>query len=319
MDTARFGPVTVYFGDKSGKYPDGNQVIVQGTEQRVAFDTPQVANRIGPAFDEVDMVILGHVHEDHMAGLHRVPHARVQVHEADVAAAQSWAGLARHYGYPAQVLAPLRAKIEAEFNYCPRPDATAYQDGAVWDLGGGVRVQAHHLPGHTSGHCALLVEPVGLAFIGDIDLTGFGPYYGDATSNLADFRRSLKAIETLPAKVWVTSHHRGVVTERERFLDLLHTFASKIDARSAKLLAMLQVGPQTLAELVRRRLLYPPGHAELWLDCAEARSIGMHLDELLASGHVRRHDDASGDTSSEATQARYTVVGAARYTVLGAR
>ncbi len=301
METAQFGPVTVHFGDKSGKYPDGNQVIVQGPEQRVAFDTPQVANRIGPAFDDVDLVILGHVHEDHMAGLHRVPKASVQVHEADLAAAQSWAGLSRHYGYPPAVLEPLKAKIEAEFNYCPRPDATAYQNGAVWHLGGGVRVQAHHLPGHTSGHCALLVEPVGLAFIGDIDLTGFGPYYGDATSNLADFRRSLKAIEALPAQVWVTSHHRGVVTERERFLELLHTFANKIDARNAKLLAMLQDGPQTLAELVRRRLLYPPGHAELWIDCAEARSIGMHLDELLTAGRVRRLDDGGG----AATPVRY--------------
>jgi cytochrome c553 len=35
----------------------------------------------------VDLVILGHVHEDHMAGLHRLPHAPVQVHEAYLAAA----------------------------------------------------------------------------------------------------------------------------------------------------------------------------------------------------------------------------------------
>ena len=56
------------------------------TDLRVAFDTPQVANRIGPEFDGVDMVILGHVHEDHMAGLHRVPQAAVQ----RFAAGQGW-------------------------------------------------------------------------------------------------------------------------------------------------------------------------------------------------------------------------------------
>ena len=53
-----------------------------------------------------------------------------------------------------------------------------------------MRVCAHHLPGHTAGHCALVVESEGVAFIGDIDLSGFGPYYGDATSSLADFRAS---------------------------------------------------------------------------------------------------------------------------------
>jgi hypothetical protein len=62
-NTLRFGSVFVYPGQKSGKYPDGNQVIVQGADTRVAFDTPLVANRIGPHFDEVGLVILGHAHK----------------------------------------------------------------------------------------------------------------------------------------------------------------------------------------------------------------------------------------------------------------
>ena len=108
--------------------------------------------------------------------------------------------------------------IEGKFHYHPRPDAQPYSDGARWDLGGGVSVTAIHLPGHTRGHCALLVEPAGVAFIGDIDLTGFGPYYGDATSSLADFRSSLEAVKAIPARAWVTSHHRGVVSDRATFL-----------------------------------------------------------------------------------------------------
>ena len=49
------GAVRVYLGDKSGKYPDGNQVIVQGADMRVAFDTPQVARHIGADLDGVDL------------------------------------------------------------------------------------------------------------------------------------------------------------------------------------------------------------------------------------------------------------------------
>jgi len=290
-EVLRFGSVTIHLGEKSGKYPDGNQVLVRGADTRVAFDTPQVANRIGAAFEEVDLVILGHVHEDHMAGLHRVPRAAVVVHEADLAAAQSWAGLSAHYGYPAEVLAEMRGRIEAQFNYAPRPDATGYRDGASWDLGGGVHLRAHHLPGHTAGHCALVVENEGLAFIGDIDLSGFGPYYGDATSNLADFRRTLAAVARLDVRTWVTSHHRGVITDRARFLESLAAFAGKIDQRRDRLLAMLAPGPQAMAELVRQRLLYPPDYDSPWVVFAEQRSIGMHLDELIACGRVR----ATGD------------------------
>ena len=158
MQALQFGAVRVYLGEKSGKYPDGNQVIVQGADARVAFDTPQVARHIGPELDDVDAIILGHVHEDHMVALGRLRRATVQVHEGDLAAAQSWAGLGRHYGYPDAVLAQMKPMIERDFDYAPRPDATGYTDGALWELGGGVRVRAHHLPGHTAGHSALVVE-----------------------------------------------------------------------------------------------------------------------------------------------------------------
>lgn len=291
-----FGPVTVVLGEKSGKYPDGNQVIVQGADTRLAFDTPLVSNRIGPLFDAVDMVVLGHVHEDHMAGLHRVPQAQLWVHEADVAAARSWDGLARHYGYTDETCARLHTKITRDFFYTERPDALGYADGAHWDLGGGVRVTAYHLPGHTAGHGALLVEPVGLAFIGDIDLTGFGPYYGDATSCLADFRRSLERVRAVPARLWVTSHHRGIVSDAATFDQMLQAFAGRLDEREGRLLAMLADGPQSLDALVARRLTYPPGFGELWVDSAERRTIAQHLDELVAQGAVRAQDGLFGLT-----------------------
>lgn len=285
--SARFGPVTVYFGEKSGKYPDGNQLIVQGGDTVVAFDTPQVANRLGPVFDDhVDMVVLGHVHEDHMAGLHRLPGVPVHVHELDVEAARSWEGLSRHFGYPPAVMEPMRTKLDVDFHYTPRPDAVSYTDGAVWELGGGVRVRALHLPGHTAGHCALFVEPVGLVFIGDIELSSFGPYYGDATSSLSDFRRSLARLAELDASVWVTSHHKGVYTDRSAFLAALRSYAARIDEREAVVIERLRRGPCSLGELVSGGLFYPAGYKSLWTEPVERRAISQHLDELVAAGRV---------------------------------
>jgi len=288
----RQGSVSVHLGEKSGKYPDGNQVIVRGSQACAAFDTPLVANRIGREFEQVDLVILGHVHEDHMAGLHLVPQASVHVHNADLAAAQSWEGLARHYGYPPSVLVPMKKMIESDFHYRPRPDAEGYEDGATWDLGGGVRVRAQHMPGHTAGHCVLVVENEGIAFLGDIDLTGFGPYYGDACSNLADFRRTLAAVADVEARTWVTSHHRGVLTDRAHFLAELARFTAKIDERAERLLGYLGGGPLSIGQLVQRRLLYPPGYDIVYVESAERRSIELHLEELIAQGRVRAVDEA---------------------------
>lgn len=291
--SADFGPVRVFFGEKTGKYPDGNQVIVTGADMRVAFDTPRVANRIGPEFDEVDMVILGHVHEDHMAGLHRVPHAPVHVHEDDVEAARSWAGLAAHFGYDPDAMGAFRRKIEEEFNYVPRPDAIAYRDGERWDLGGGVSVQALHMPGHTRGHCVLLVQPGGIAFIGDIDLTGFGPYYGDATSDLRAFRRSLERLPSIPARVWITSHHRGVYTDRDRMLADLAAYESRLDAREEKILGLLAEAPRRIEDMIGIGLVYPEGYDSPMVGDIESRTVGQHLDELLAAGRVARSDDGA--------------------------
>jgi len=282
----RHGAVSVYRGEKSGKYPDGNQVTVRGADSLAVFDTPLASNGLGEGFLDADLVVLGHVHEDHIAGLHRLRHAPVYVHEADVEAARSWEGLARHYGYRPEVLMGMRAKIERDFHYVPRPDAQAYADGATWELGGGVTVRAWHMPGHTSGHCVLLVEPGGIAFIGDIDLSSFGPYYGDATSSLDEFRRSLDAVKKIPARVWITSHHKGVITERETFLALLEAFASRLDAREEAIAEHLGRHPSTLAELAAHRFVYPRERDELYYADAERRTIEQHLEALARAGRA---------------------------------
>jgi glyoxylase-like metal-dependent hydrolase (beta-lactamase superfamily II) len=290
----QFGPVQVLLGAQAGKYPDGNQVLVHGSEVRVAFDTPLASRSRQAELRNVDLVILGHVHEDHMAALDLMPQATVMVHELDVEAARSWSGLKAHYGYAEETLRGVREMIEHDFFYAPRPDALPYADGQTWPLGDGVRIRAHHLPGHTAGHCALLVENEGLAFIGDIDLSGFGPYYGDATSSLSQFRQTLKEVAELDARVWVTSHHKAVITERAQFERDLARFAARIDERSELVLTRLAQGPMTLAQLVAPGFLYPAGHSAPWTASAEARTVSQHLDELMAQGLVRREGEAYG-------------------------
>jgi glyoxylase-like metal-dependent hydrolase (beta-lactamase superfamily II) len=281
------GPVSVHFGAKNGKYPDGNQVVVTGGEVRVIFDTPLLANRLGPELDGTDLVVLGHVHEDHTAGVHRFQDVPVFAPQQDLAALQSMEGMLRHYGYSPAVSARMRGKITEEFHFRPRPDAQGYPDGHVWELGGGVTVRSIHMPGHTRGHSVLLVEPGAIAFIGDIDLSGFGPYYGDACSNLAEFRETLRRIEHMEARVWITFHHKGVIGERETFLALLRAFRDKIDRREQAILEALGPRGRSLEELVAQRFLYPQGYEELWVDDVERMCLEQHLAALLADGRAR--------------------------------
>ncbi len=286
-----FGPATVWLGEKSGKYPDCNQMVVTGRALRVAIDASRTSHLIGADFDSADLAILSHVHEDHMAGLR--PETPVQVPQADLAAIHSWPGMAAACGYDEHEQAAIRTMLERDFAYAPRPDATGYADGTVWDLGGGVTVTALGLPGHTPGHSALLVQPGGIAFIADIDLTGFGPYYGDANSSLSDFRASLAGLPGIPAQVWVTGHHRAIYTDRARLLADTAAYLGKIAARDERLLALLHERPRSLGDLVAARLLYPPGHANPQIEGIERHTIRKHLAELTAAGAVRQ-DPVSG-------------------------
>jgi hypothetical protein len=93
------------------------------------------------------------------------------------------------------------------------------------------------------------------------------------------------------ARTWVTSHHRGVLTDRARFLAELARFTAKIDERADRLLAYLSGEPLSVGELVQRRLLYPPGYNVPYVESAERRSIELHLQELLEQGRVRVVDE----------------------------
>ena len=90
----------------------------------------------------------------------------------------------------------------------------------------------------------------------------------------------------MPTSGRIKLRSRGLITGRARFLESLATFAGKIDQPRNRLLAMLAPGPLTMAELVRQRLLYPPDHDSPWVEFAAQRSIGRHLDELIADGRV---------------------------------
>jgi glyoxylase-like metal-dependent hydrolase (beta-lactamase superfamily II) len=282
-ESLEFGQVTVYLGAKNGKYPDGNQVLVRGSDTKVIFDTPLVANRLTDELAGTDMIILGHVHEDHTAGIHLLPEAQILAHEADVDAIRSMEGLLNHYGLPPELNKKMEDFVTDEFFFQPRSDAQNYSSEQSWEVGKST-ITALHMPGHTGGHCALLVEPEGVLFIGDIDLSSFGPYYGDACSNLQDFRRSLERLKEIEAKAWVTSHHKGVITDKETFLQMLGAFATKIDEREAAMLKVIDEKPCSLKDLVAHRFVYPLWYDSLWAESCEVYTATQHLEELLGTG-----------------------------------
>lgn len=279
-----YGPVTVLFGQGDGRYPDGNSLLITGTDRTLLVDPSLTVHQRGHDLPgRMDGVLLSHVHEDHIPGLHHFTDVPVAVHQEDFPALASMEGLMAAYGYD-EIADAWEEELHRDFHVSFRPDADAYTDGARWDLGG-VSVTAHHLPGHTAGHCALAVEPGGFLYLADIELTGFGPYYGDATSDLTRFEASLASCRELDARWYATFHHKGVLDGREAFLAELAVFTDAIARRDRALVDTL-ANPHTLEELVKVRFFYRP-HVDLpFVDLVERRGIGQHLAKLVAAGRI---------------------------------
>jgi len=281
------GHATVLVGERNGKYPQGNSLLITGGEETLVVD-PSVAVAEG-RFDlpRVDRVLNSHCHEDHIAGNHLFPDAPWHVHDADRPGFASLDGMLAIYGYPEPIGSAFRRILVDEFHYQARPDAVAFRDGDVFELGGGVRIRVLHAPGHTRGHSFFWIEPDDVLYLGDVDLSSFGPYYGDAWSDLADFERTLAALRPLAPRHWATFHHIGVLDERDAFLARLDRFEAVIADRERRLLAYLREAPRTLAEIARHRFVYRPEDPVSFAEAVEARSMAQHLARLHAAGRIR--------------------------------
>lgn len=283
-DELRLTPeVSLLCGTDRGAYPSGNSVLVRGRAETALVDPSVTVVARGGAPVAVDLVLNSHAHEDHVAGNGLFPAARVRVHEADLAGVRSLDGLMDMYGMPAETGQTFAQTIVEEFSFTPRPDAEGFGDGARFDLGG-VALEAVHLPGHARGHAGFRIDG-GVFFLADIDLSGFGPYYGDAWSDLDDFDESLRRVREEEARWYVTFHHKGVVEGRERFHDMLDAFAAVIDRRHRRMLDFL-TEPRSLAEMATHRFVYRPHVEHVFADHVERRTAELHIARMLARGQA---------------------------------
>jgi glyoxylase-like metal-dependent hydrolase (beta-lactamase superfamily II) len=286
LEQLELGRVTVLFGERHGKYPDGNSLLVRGSEETALIDpalgiVPRRASLVA-----VDRVIHSHCHEDHVAGLHLFPGRAAYFHEEDVVGMRSLDDMMAIYGYPAPIADAFRRVVVERFHWTPRPDARSFRDGDEFDLGR-VRIRVIHAPGHTRGHCVLHVLPDDVLYLGDIDLSSFGPYYGDAWSDLEAFERTLERVRDVRARWYATFHHVGVLEGRAAFLERLDRFGAVIADRERRLLEFL-VEPRTLDEVAAHRFVYRPGDAVAIAEAVERRSMAQHIARLEASGRVKQ-------------------------------
>ncbi len=261
----------VYFveGVNSGKYPFCNCLFIDD-EKSCLIDTG--AGRIADL--KPDLIINSHWHEDHVAKNSEF-NAKICVHELDAEAVESYDEFKRRYDMPDELV-----KVFANFEFT-EVDAT-FSDEDEFNLGD-VVIRVIHTPGHSAGHCCFLVEDdIKILFLGDIDLSSFGPWYGCLDCDVDDFVRSIKKISKIVEDENIevaVPGHGDIVVGGDVIVKRLDAYLQKILERERKIIELTSKSFK-VEEMVGKGIIYRK--------LPEPKPVYEHIEKIMIQKHLER-------------------------------
>ena len=278
--------VRLLVGGERGRFPFSNCLLVEGSTRRVLVDTGCGLD-ILESLPGVDAVLYTHVHPDHIWGHGRIPRGvSVIVPEADY----GYRGLeSLALRYAPEAVREWLNYVDTVFSLREPPAATDYYTAWEEVRVGDISIQTIPARGHTRGHSLLLVD--GHLHLSDIDLTGFGPWYGHPESSLHAFAADIFLAEELVAEARSvsTSHREKVFTPQEALAELARYKASLCRQLDSVARAASR-GPARPRGLAGRGVIYRryvPG-MEAIMRYFEEAMIEEALTLLQALGAARR-------------------------------
>ena len=278
--------VELVVGGRGGRFPASNCLLVKGARAWVLVDAGCGRERLAPLRGRVDAVVYTHVHPDHVSGHPVLAGVPSYVPEAD-AAYETLGELARRYA--PEAAGAWLSYVRRVFGLTGLPEARG-----TYGPWGEVRVGDVSLVmvparGHTRGHHMVLAG--GHAHLSDVDLTGFGPWYGHPESSIEAFQADIEAAAGLGAESYTTSHRERAFTPGELGVELERYRAALDRQARAVLEAARKAGrPVQPRELVGRGLIYRrylPGMEEV-MAYFEGVMIEKLLDHLACRGALRK-------------------------------
>jgi len=284
MEERHFGPVRFLPGPNNGKYPYCHSVFIEGAG--ILIDPSSDRQRLEALRDthDINAVWLSHWHEDHFMHLDLFDDVPLAMHAADAPFLENMETFLDGYGIEdTDTREAWKPLLEEIFHFRPRQPDMLLEEKEGLSLGD-VTVDILHTPGHTPGHLCVFFHEPEVLFLADYDLTAFGPWYGDRLSSIAETEASVRRLQGLPARIWLTCHETGVFEAAppplwDRYLDVIRR-------RRADLLDLL-TKPRSISDIVDAWIVYKrPREPLAFYRHAEQSLMEKHLEELMAAGRV---------------------------------
>ena len=283
MKEKHFGPVWFIPGENKGQYHYCHSIYIE--DAGVLIDPSSDRDRLLEISRQkgVKEIWLSHWHEDHFMHLDLFDDIPLCMMAPDAAPLSDLETLMNSYGLDEEYKEDWRPMFADIFHFKPRKPARFLQDQEWIDLPS-TRVKVIGAPGHTPGHMALFFEEPNLLFLGDYDLSKFGPWYGDVNSSIAQTIDSVNKLKKIPASTWITSHEQGIFEHEPG--ELWDKYLDVINIRENKLLTLLEK-PKTFSEIVQACIVYrKPREPKYFFEFGEKAHMKKHIEKLLDEDRI---------------------------------
>ncbi len=251
--------------------------------------------------EKVGLLLLSHIHYDHIHNVGLFKNARIAVAKEEAGA----------YNSPDEYFAVVGLNLWEKFmgdRISDRLVQSAVKnddvgvldfetfkvsdylwDGRVFDFGH-IKATVIHTPGHSPGHYAFYFEPDDVLFSSDLDLAPLGPWYGGGRGDFQELETSIRKLMAIkPAKL-ITSHRRIFDSKKDDIAALFQTYLDVALAREEMIRKSL-TKPLSLEQLIViefERDGYPDNRfQEFWIKVM----FHKHLQNLQKKGIIKELAD----------------------------
>ena len=238
----------------------------------------------------VGININSHHHGDHMFFNPLFRDAELWISQPDARVYGDLSALKLEYGLQPPLAEDWERSLQpSEVDALTLPIARTLRHGERATIGD-TELVFHVAAGHTAGMLCVEFPGQHAIYTADIDLTRFGPWYGQVSCDIDDFINSARAIAEVDVDWYITAHEEGVV-DADAFRRRLPGYLTMIDQRDFTLLRRLRE-PRSLADLMSGGIVYPPrAMANPWTRHWEKMHILVHIERLVRRGAVVQLED----------------------------
>ena len=231
-----------------------------------------------------DFILVSHAHPDHTSGCWMFENVPLHAPAMSAKYLGQLDRIADRYAEPGALAETYKSYVQGSMGFETCVPTHTYEAGAGFELGQS-RIVAVHAPGHTDDHMCFFDTASGILLSGDIDLTLFGPFYGNRESDIGQLLDTIQNLMDLEPRI-VVSSHLGVIKDDiqgrfQRYRDVItmrHGAIAELVRRERSLAELVELSP------IYRTRPVAPALTRYW----EEQMIQKHLDLLVLEGRIQR-------------------------------